>query len=61
MTFKIQNLSGSCLALTICAGVLGAQPADLVLRNAKLITLETANPQGPRPGGARRQDRCHRH
>jgi len=60
MTFKIQNLSGSCLALTICAGVLGAQPADLVLRN-EAYHAGNGQSTGPRPGGARRQDRCHRH
>jgi len=45
MTFKIQNLAWSGLALTMWGGVLGAQPADLVLRNAKLITMESADPQ----------------
>src|SRR5579862_479846 len=45
MTFKIQNLAWSCLVLTLGAGVLGAQPADLVVRNAKLITMEPGHPQ----------------
>src|SRR5580693_3590318 len=45
MTFKIKPLAWSCLALSMCAGLLGAQPADLVLRNGKLITMESGNSQ----------------
>src|ERR1700693_1449463 len=45
MLFKIQNLGWSCLVLLLLASLLGAQPADLVLRNAKLITMESGNPQ----------------
>src|SRR5579864_643079 len=41
MSIKIQNLAWACLALSMCAEVLGAQPADLVLRNGKLITMES--------------------
>src|SRR5579864_6521657 len=42
MLFKIQNLGWSGL---LCASVLVAQPADLVLRNGKLITMETGYSQ----------------
>ena len=45
MPFKIQNLAGLCLVLALAARLLTAQPADLVLRNTKLITLDPANPQ----------------
>ena len=45
MLFKIQNLGWSCLVLLLLASLLGAQPAELVLRNAKLITMESGNPQ----------------
>ncbi len=45
MLLKIQNLGWPCLALSVFAGGLTAQPADLVLRNGKLITMETASPQ----------------
>jgi predicted amidohydrolase YtcJ len=45
MLFKIQNLGWLCLAFTILADGLNAQPSDLVLRNAKLITMEPGNPQ----------------
>ena len=45
MLFKIQNLGWPCLVASLSAGWLAAQPADLVLRNAKLITMESGNPQ----------------
>ena len=45
MIFKIQNLAWFCLAFFLGAPVLLAQAADLVLRNAKLITLQSSHPQ----------------
>src|SRR5260370_38800838 len=45
MILKIQNLAWSCLALSLVVVVLEAQPADLVLRNGKLITMESGNSQ----------------
>jgi len=46
MLFKIHKLDGLCLVLSLSGRLLCAQPADLVLRNAKLITLDPGNPQG---------------
>lgn len=52
--FKIHKLDRLCLVLSLPGRLLCAQAADLVLRNAKLITLDSGNPQGqalaPRAG-----------
>ena len=45
MTFKIQKIRRLCLLLALSTGFVAAQPADLVLRNAKLVTMEPGNPQ----------------
>ena len=45
MNFKIQNLVRCCLTLSLFTVILGAQPADLVLRNGKIVTLESGAPQ----------------
>ncbi len=42
----MQKFSQYCLAYSLCVGVVAAQPADLVLRNGKFITMESSAPQG---------------
>ncbi len=54
--FKIHKLDRLCLVLSLSGRWLCAQPADLVLRNAELITLDSGDPQGQAPaarGGCR--------